>query len=133
MKRAQTKVQFKGHLDPEGLKADPAKVVAILAMPLPTNVKGLERFLGMVNNLAKFLPLLSDVTVVKRRQGSGVVLVTAASEGIYHSKTVPGRSPHPEVLRYQRCHNQMRCQQDWSGCCTNAEWTAHRLCLQGAY
>ena len=45
-----------------GLTADPAKVEAILAMPPPTDVKGLKRFLGMVNCLAKFLPLLSDMT-----------------------------------------------------------------------
>lgn len=31
-------------------------------MPPPTDVKGLKRFLGMVNYLAKFLPLLSDMT-----------------------------------------------------------------------
>ena len=63
MKRAQTEVRFMGHLlTPEGLKADPAKVEAILAMPPPTDVKGLKRFLGMVNYLAKFLPLLSDMT-----------------------------------------------------------------------
>ena len=63
LKRAQTEVRFMGHLlTPDGLKADPAKVEAILDMPPPTDVKGLKRFLGMVNYLAKFLPLLSDMT-----------------------------------------------------------------------
>ena len=57
-----------GHLlTPAGLKADPAKVEAILDMPLPTDVKGLKRFLGMVNYLAKFLPLLSDMTELLQR------------------------------------------------------------------
>ena len=68
MKRAQTEVRFMGHLlTPEGPKADPAKVEAILAMPPPTDVKGLKRFLGMVNYLAKFLPRLSDMTELLRR------------------------------------------------------------------
>ena len=68
LKRAQTEVRFMGHLlTPGGLKADPAKVEAILDMPLPTDVKGLKRFLGMVNYLAKFLPLLSDMTEPLRR------------------------------------------------------------------
>ena len=68
LKRAQTEVRFMGHLlTPDGLKADPAKVEAILDMPPPTDVKGLKRFLGMVNYLAKFLPLLSDMTEPLRR------------------------------------------------------------------
>ena len=68
LKRAQTEVRFMGHLlTPGGLKADPAKVEAILDMPLPTDVKGLKRFLGMVNYLAKFLPLLSDMTELLQR------------------------------------------------------------------
>ena len=63
LKRAQTEVRFMGHLlTPDGLKADPAKVEAILDMPPLADVKGLKRFLGMVNYLAKFLPLLSDMT-----------------------------------------------------------------------
>ena len=68
LKRSQTEVRFMGHLlTPDGLKADPAKVEAILDMPPPTDVKGLKRFLGMVNYLAKFLPLLSDMTEPLRR------------------------------------------------------------------
>jgi len=67
-KRAQTEVRFMGHLlTPEGLKADPSKVEAILEMPPPSDVKGLKRFLGMVNYLNKFLPLLSDMTEPLRR------------------------------------------------------------------
>ena len=50
MKRAQTEVRLMGHLlTPKGLKADPAKVEAILARPPSTDVKGLKRFLGMQN------------------------------------------------------------------------------------
>ena len=52
-----------GHLlTPEGLKADPTKIEALLAMPEPENVAALKGFLGMVNYLAKFMPHLSDRT-----------------------------------------------------------------------
>ena len=68
LKRAQTEVRFMGHLlTSDGLKADPAKVEAIVDMPPPTDVKDLKRFLGMVNYLAKFFPLLSDMTEPLRR------------------------------------------------------------------
>ncbi len=63
LKRGQSSVAFMGHLlTSEGLKPDPRKVEAILEMPPPTDIKGIKRFLGMVNYLAKFLPLLSDMT-----------------------------------------------------------------------
>ena len=65
MKRSQIEVRFMGHLiTVDGLKANPAKVEAISA---PTDIKGLKRFLGMVNYLAKFLPLLSDMIELLRR------------------------------------------------------------------
>ncbi len=54
-------VRFIGHvLTPEGLKPDPEKTRSILEMPSPTDVAGVQRFLGLVNYLSKFLPKLSD-------------------------------------------------------------------------
>ena len=43
------------------------KVEAIKKMPYPSDVKGLQRFLGMVNYLAKFIPNSSSHTVHFRR------------------------------------------------------------------
>ena len=57
-----------GHvLTPDGLKPDPSKVKAIVAMPTPSDKKALQRLLGMITYLAKFLPNLSDVTEPLRR------------------------------------------------------------------
>ena len=47
-------------LTSEGVKADPQKVSAILDMP------ALERFLGMVTYLGKFVPNLSEVSAPLR-------------------------------------------------------------------
>lgn len=68
LKRAESTVSFMGHLlTSVGLKPDPTKVEAILEMPPPTDVKGVTRFLGMVNYLAKFMPLLSDMNQSLRK------------------------------------------------------------------
>ena len=48
-------------LTSEGLKVDPAEVVAIREMPRPTDAKGVMRFLGMVNYLAKFCEHQSEL------------------------------------------------------------------------
>lgn len=56
-------VRFIGHtLTRHGLKPDMRKVEAILKMPEPTDLNGVQRFLGMTKYLAKFLPELSHET-----------------------------------------------------------------------
>ena len=56
-------VCFLGHIiDGQGIHADPQKVDAILNFPAPANVPELQRFLGMVNQLAKFTPELASQT-----------------------------------------------------------------------
>ena len=53
----QTKIEFLGHLiNEDGIKIDPKKTTAIENMDRPSNVKELQRFLGMVNFLTKFIP-----------------------------------------------------------------------------
>ena len=49
-------------LTADGIITDPNKVRAIKDMPTPTDEKSLNRFLGMVNYLSKFLPNLSSVS-----------------------------------------------------------------------
>jgi hypothetical protein len=60
-------VQFIGHtITRHGLKADNTKIEAIQQMPTPNDRKELERFLGMVNYLGKFVPQLSTVSTPLR-------------------------------------------------------------------
>ncbi len=56
-------ITFLGHLiSDKGVNPDPQKITAVTEMPYPSNVKELQRFLGMINYLGKFIKNLSDVT-----------------------------------------------------------------------
>ena len=45
-------------MDYYGVKADPAKTEAIIQMPVPQNLTEVPRFIGMVNQLSKFIPIV---------------------------------------------------------------------------
>ena len=61
-------VQFIGHrLTKEGLKPDPAKVKAILSMKKPDDIAAVQRLMGMVKYLSKFLGDLSQICEPIRR------------------------------------------------------------------
>ena len=56
-----------GHiLTKKGIGVDSEKERAIREMPAPTDRKGLQRFLAMVNYLGRFSPLISEVEVPLR-------------------------------------------------------------------
>ena len=58
-----SKVVYLGHIiSAEGISPDPEKVKAINQMPLPEDKKGVERLLGFLNYVAKFIHDLSSIT-----------------------------------------------------------------------
>ena len=58
---------FLGHkITGEGIEADPAKTEAISQMAPPKNKQELQRFLGMINYIGKFIPNLADMTAPLR-------------------------------------------------------------------
>lgn len=62
MKLRRSEVPNIGHvLTAKGLKPDPDKSKAILEMPKPTDVAGVERLIGFVYYLSKFLLHLSNI------------------------------------------------------------------------
>lgn len=63
MKLLQPSVKYYGHIfTTNGLQADPSKVEVIKNIPTPKNKNGLQRFLGVVTYLSKFIPNLSCQT-----------------------------------------------------------------------
>ena len=68
MKIGVKELPFFGHLvTDEGLKIDESKLQAILKLDVPDDRQKLERFLGMVNYLAKFAPNLAELTAPLRK------------------------------------------------------------------
>ncbi len=58
-----TEVSYVGHLlTDQGVKPDPAKTAAVPLISLPEDKHSLQRFLGMTNYLAKFIPDYSEAT-----------------------------------------------------------------------
>ncbi|GFN76539.1 Pol polyprotein [Plakobranchus ocellatus] len=56
-------IKFLRHtIDSHEIRADPQKIEAIVEFPVPTNITELQRFLGVVNQLAKFSPELASQT-----------------------------------------------------------------------
>ena len=58
--RKQSIAFFEHIISSEGIKIDPSKTEAITKMPLPRSVNDLQRFLGMINYLGKFIPNLAE-------------------------------------------------------------------------
>ncbi|KAK2716053.1 hypothetical protein QYM36_010583 [Artemia franciscana] len=55
-------IPYFGHLlTSEGIKPDPEKTRVITEMPLPENSEQLQKFLGMLNYLSRYIPNLSSV------------------------------------------------------------------------
>ena len=59
---SKQKIKFLGHvISDKGVEADPDKTKAVREFPQPTTVTELQRFNGMVNQLAKFVPDLATI------------------------------------------------------------------------
>lgn len=108
-------VTYMGHLlTTEGLRPDPEKVTAVRNMQTPTDVKSLQRLLGFVNYLSKFLPNLSDVCEPLRRltdkdiEWAWLPQQDAALENIKHLVT------HHPVLKYYDLKEEVTLQCDAS-------------------
>ncbi|XP_052756041.1 uncharacterized protein K02A2.6-like [Galleria mellonella] len=60
-------LKYLGHrITKNGLCADDSHISAIQNMPIPKNKKDIERFLGLVTYVGKFVPHLSDKTIFLR-------------------------------------------------------------------
>ena len=57
------RVKYLGHVvSHSGIQPDPDKVSAIHNFSTPQNITDIQRFLGMINQLAKFVPHVATIT-----------------------------------------------------------------------
>ena len=62
-----TEMTFLGHIvSADGVKPDPEKIKAIVDMNVPKAVNELQRFLGMINYVGKFIPNLAEIAAPLR-------------------------------------------------------------------
>ena len=60
---SQSSIRFLAHIiDSSGPHADPQKTTVVTQFPVPSDVAGIQRFMGMVNHLGKFIPHLADLS-----------------------------------------------------------------------
>lgn len=111
----KSKIKFLGHmLGPKGVEIDPEKVEAIGKLREPENRPELQRLLGMVTYLAKFIPNLSQITqplralLVKEAEWVWTPHQKKAFEDI---KRVLSSTP---VLRYYNVNDDVTLQADAS-------------------
>jgi hypothetical protein len=97
----QKQVKFYGHLlTDQGVKADELKIEAITQMPAPTDSLGVQRLLGMVVYLNKYMPHLSSVTAPLReftKKNAEFKWATREKGSFQHLKQLLTTSP---VLSY---------------------------------
>ena len=98
----------------EGLQVDPYKVKAIVEMPPPTDVAGVQRLLGLAQYLSKFLPHLSDLTKPLReltRQDSQWTWDCSQKTAFEKLKEAVSNTP---ILRYYNLSEEVTLQCDAS-------------------
>jgi hypothetical protein len=97
-----------GHLSTaKGVKPDQEKIAAITNMEKPTDVKGLQRLLGMANYLTKFLENLSDICEPIRK----LTHTSRAGEipnGIFNQRNIPNGVS--KVVKKLDCSSKVTCQ-----------------------
>ena len=108
-------VKYVGHIvSSEGLKVDPEKVRAVKDMPNPKSKEDVQRFLGFVQYIGKFIPGLSDVDNPLRdltRKDSEFVWEEPQQKSFNKLKELCGDAP---VLAYYDVRKPVKIQCDAS-------------------
>lgn len=109
------KLKFLGHvLSVKGMELDVEKVEAINKLKQPTNKTELQRFLGMVTYLQKFIPNMSDLTQPLRKLLEKETEWEWTSEQEQAIVALKKLLSSPPVLRYYNVNDDVTLQVDAS-------------------
>ena len=90
----RTSLKFLGHIvSATGVHVDPDKIEAMQNFPAPTNLKALQRFLGMAGWHHRFVPNFSQIaepTKCPKEKRSKIPLVTCMPNSFYYPEKSPG-------------------------------------------
>ena len=110
-----SEVSFIGQvMTKEGLKPDPRKVEAIVKMDRPNDVPAVQRFIGLVKYLSKFLQDLSEMCEPLRRLTNKDVEWTWGHEEEVAFERIKGAVVKAPVLKYFNESDPTECQGDAS-------------------
>ncbi|CAK1595675.1 unnamed protein product [Parnassius mnemosyne] len=105
-------VSFLGyHISASGTKPLDTKVEAIKNFPLPTNVRQLRRFLGMVNFYRRFLPRVAEIQAPLNALLTGVIKnnqpITLSGESLNAFKTCKESLSEAALLAHPDCQAKL--------------------------
>jgi len=113
---AATSVDFLGvRLSPSGIEPDDDKVKALLAIPAPTGIPSLRRFLGMANQLGKFSSKLADLSKPLRELLSSRNAWQWDTPQDMAFRAIKSELSNPVVLKLYHPHHDTKLCSDASG------------------
>ena len=115
LKSRLDQVTYMGHsFTSEGLRPDPMKVEAIVSMPRPDDKRAVQRLLGCVNYLSRFIPTFSEVSEPLRKLTEKSALFVWESQQEEAFQSIKHMISSTPVLKYYDAASETTIQCDAS-------------------
>ena len=120
-------------LTSQGLQPDPKKVQEVRDMTPPQDKEALQRFLGMLTYLSKFIPNFSHIASPLRallEKDTKWEWDNEHKESFYQLKTACYYCSSAKIFQARQTHQIVsRSQVQRFGCCPDSRWASHNVCI----